>query len=247
MKFTVAVIAKECLPGRVKTRLAPPLTAEQAAALAQTSLSQTLHTVRKVPAGRRLLVMDGTPLARDAAGFDVVTQGTGGLDERLAAICDLADGPLLILGMDTPQLTAELLGPLLMDWSRPGRSGQAWLGPATDGGFWALALYLPDGDLVRGVPMSTAHTGREQQVRLLQAGLDVGRLPELTDVDTFPAALVAAAACPGTPFADAVSALAGSLPSDRGVFPDRGVLPDNGVFRDNGNFPDDDRQEEDEN
>lgn len=208
MTPTVAVIAKECLPGKVKTRLTPPLTAEQAAALAQASLSQTLHTVRSVPARRRLLVMEGTPLAGDAAGFDVVGQGAGGLDERLAAICGLADGPLLILGIDTPQFAPALLAPLLEDWSRSRPRHRAWLGPATDGGFWALALYRPDGDLIRGVPMSTPHTGRDQLARLRRGGLDVGLLRALTDVDTFPAALAAAAHCPGTPFATAVLTVA---------------------------------------
>ena len=52
--FSIAVIAKECVPGKVKTRLCPPLTPKQAAELAQTSLSQTLRAVRQVPASRRL-------------------------------------------------------------------------------------------------------------------------------------------------------------------------------------------------
>ncbi|MDJ0355242.1 DUF2064 domain-containing protein [Paenarthrobacter sp. PH39-S1] len=226
MKLTVAVIAKACFPGKVKTRLTPPLAAGQAAVLAQISLSQTLHTVRGVPAGRRLLVMDGTPLSHDAAGFDVVAQGSGGLDERLAAICDMADGPLLILGMDTPQLTLALLAPLLEDWSRPRPHHHAWLGPANDGGFWALALYVPVGNLIRGVQMSTRHTGRDQLARLRHAGLDVGQLCALSDVDTFPAALEAAADCPGTPFAAAVLAAAGT------VLPDHRISPrDDDAFR----------------
>ena len=52
MDLTVAVIAKECVPGRVKTRLSPPLTPERAAALAQLSLSRTLDSVRSLPARR---------------------------------------------------------------------------------------------------------------------------------------------------------------------------------------------------
>ena len=72
MDLTVAVIAKECVPGRVKTRLSPPLTPEQAAALAQLSLSRTLYSVRSLPARRRLLVMDGAPTARDATKFTVL-------------------------------------------------------------------------------------------------------------------------------------------------------------------------------
>ena len=172
MNLTVAVLAKECLPGRAKTRLSPPLPPGAAAALAQTSLSQTLEMVRTVPADRRLLVFDGTPRSADAAGFDVVPQCGGSLDRRLAAICDLVPGPLLILGMDTPQLAAADLAPLLQDWSATTPACGAWLGPALDGGFWALALHRPDGRLITGVPMSTAHTAAEQRARLDRAGLE---------------------------------------------------------------------------
>lgn len=207
MELTVAVIAKECLPGRVKTRLSPPLTPERAAALAQLSLSHTLGTVRLLPARNRLLVMDGTPTAADAAGFTVVPQGSGGLDERLAAICDAVTGPLLIVGMDTPQFTADHVAPLFDDWST-GAGHEAWMGPATDGGFWALALRRPNGDLIRGVPMSTDTTGARQLARLVAAGLSVGLLPELTDMDRFGDALEIATLMPGTDFACAVDAAA---------------------------------------
>ena len=207
--FSIAVIAKECVPGKVKTRLCPPLTPKQAAELAQTSLSQTLRAVRQVPASRRLLVMDGTPKACDSAGFRVVAQSAGGLDERLGSICDAVDGPLLILGMDTPQFTPALLAPLLADWGSMNPVFQSWLGRTDDGGYWAIALHHPDGALIRGVPMSTAHTGLEQHAKLRAAGHRVGTLASLTDVDTFPAALVAARQCPRTPFALAVQALAG--------------------------------------
>lgn len=217
MDLTVAVIAKECVPGRVKTRLSPPLTPEQAAALAQLSLTRTLDAVRLLPARDRLLVMDGTPGARDAEGFTVVPQASGDLDERLAAICDAVTGPLLIIGMDTPQFSVGHVAPLLHDWSTPAPFHQAWMGPATDGGFWALALRRPDGTLIRGVPMSTGTTGAGQLARLTAAGLAVGMLPELRDMDHFSDALQIAAGIPGSEFACAVAETAarvqGSLQS----------------------------------
>lgn len=205
MDLTVAVIAKECVPGRVKTRLSPPLAPHAAAALAQLSLSRTLASVRSLPARRRLLVMDGTPIARDAAQFAVLPQASGGLDERLAAICDAVSGPLLIIGMDTPQFSRDHVASLLHDWSAAGALHEAWMGPATDGGFWALALRQPDGALIRGVPMSTAETGASQLARLAEAGLSVGILPELRDMDQFSDALQIAAEIPGSAFAEAVA------------------------------------------
>ena len=81
---TLLDIAKEPLPGRVKTRLTPPFTAREAAALAEASLTDTLRAVAATPATRRVLVLDGTPGPWLPPGFDVVPQGPGGLDERLA-------------------------------------------------------------------------------------------------------------------------------------------------------------------
>lgn len=225
LELQVAVFAKECLPGRVKTRLTPPLTPFQAADLAQLSLSRTLDTIRLLPVRERLLVMDGTPRTRDTAGFAVVAQTGGLLDERLAAICDHATGPLLIVGMDTPQISPEHLVPLLMDWSAATPQHDAWMGPAVDGGFWALALRRPDGALVRGVPMSTDTTGAHQLSRLAANGLSVGLLPVLRDVDHMDDAREIAAEIPGTEFAAAVAAAVEHLqtrgrrdkPKDRAV------------------------------
>ena len=138
MDLTVAVIAKACVPGRVKTRLSPPLAPHTAAALAQLSLSRTLDSVRILPARRRLLIMDGTPIARDAAGFTVLPQASGALDERLAAICDAVSSPLLIIGMDTPQVSRYDVAPLLHDWSTAGaRTRHGWARqPTADSGRW---------------------------------------------------------------------------------------------------------------
>jgi len=106
---TVLVIAKQPVPGRVKTRLTPPYTPREAAALAEAALADTLHTVLRVPARRRLLVLDGTPGPWLPPGFDLAAQPPGGLDERIAAAFALCGrGPALLVGMDTPQLTAEL-------------------------------------------------------------------------------------------------------------------------------------------
>jgi glycosyltransferase A (GT-A) superfamily protein (DUF2064 family) len=200
--LTLLVIAKEPVPGRVKTRLTPPFTPEEAAELAEAALADTLRAVLRVPARRRLLVLDGRPGAwLPPDGFEVVPQVGGGLDERIAAAFADCDGPALLVGMDTPQLTPELLAPA----TAPGgwAPGRAWFGPAEDGGFWALGLAEPDPELVRGVPMSTPHTGAAQRRRLDQAGLTVRELPVLRDVDTADDAAEVARQAPGGAFAAA--------------------------------------------
>ncbi|MGA8461274.1 MAG: DUF2064 domain-containing protein, partial [Streptosporangiaceae bacterium] len=145
---TLLVIAKQPVPGRVKTRLVPPCTYQQAAGLAEAALADTLHTVLALPARRRVLVLDGRPGPWLPPGFEVVPQRGGPLDERLAAAFAAARGPALLIGMDTPQVTPGLL---TVDWA----AADAYFGPAADGGFWALGLRAPDPALLRGVPMST--------------------------------------------------------------------------------------------
>jgi uncharacterized protein len=191
---TLLVIAKQPLPGRVKTRLVPPCTHEQAAALAEAALTDTLSVVLAAPARRRILVLDGKPGSWLPPGFDVIPQCGGPLDERLAGAFAAVRGPALLIGMDTPQLTPGLL---TVDW----RGADAVFGPAVDGGFWALGLRVPDPDLLRGVPMSTPRTGAVQRARLLAAGLRVAELPQLRDVDTPADAVAVARLAPQSRFA----------------------------------------------
>ncbi|ROS59359.1 hypothetical protein EDF38_2206 [Frigoribacterium sp. PhB160] len=195
---TVVVIAKETLPGKVKTRLHPPLSLEQAAEVAAAAVQDTLAVVRALPATRRVLLFDGNRTPPGSEDFDVITQIGGGLDARLGALFDEVEGPTLLVGMDTPQLTVADVAPVFDAWTD---DVDAWFGPANDGGWWALALARPTGDLLRGVPMSQDDTGAHQLARLASAGLRVGRLPELVDVDTIDDARLAAAAAPGSSFA----------------------------------------------
>jgi glycosyltransferase A (GT-A) superfamily protein (DUF2064 family) len=203
---TLMVIAKEPLPGRVKTRLSPPYSAEEAAALAEAALRDTLEVVAAAPAARRVLVLDGAPGRWLPPGIEVVPQTSGGLDERLAAAFAMCGGPALLIGMDTPQITPELLRPALEPSAWIGTD--AWIGPAADGGFWALGLAVPNPDLLRGVPMSTPTTGSAQRRRLVAAGLRVRDLPVLRDVDTASDAELVAAEAPGSRFAAALAGLA---------------------------------------
>ncbi|MBB5642111.1 TIGR04282 family arsenosugar biosynthesis glycosyltransferase [Cryobacterium roopkundense] len=203
----LVVIAKECLPGRVKTRLHPPLSLEQAAELAAASLHDTLRAVMHLPATRRVLAYDGVVPPPAAVGWEILPQVGGGLDERLGAIFDSFTEPTVLIGMDTPQVTAALLAPVFAEDDADGASPvDAWLGLAEDGGFWALAMRTPRGDLIRGVPMSQDDTGAVQLARLTDAGLTVRTLPPLVDVDTIDDAHRVAAEAPHGLFAMTLAA-----------------------------------------
>jgi uncharacterized protein len=209
----VIVIAKEPIPGRVKTRLSPPFPPADAAALAEAALTDTLDAVAGTPVARRLLVLDGVPGDWLPSGFDVIGQRGGDLDERLAAA--LADAyaamplPMVLIGMDTPQVTAGQLTDAV--WSLTTGEADAVFGPAADGGFWLLGLRRPDRSLVAGVPMSRPDTGRAQLERLAGAGLRIALAPRLADVDTFDDAELVAGQIPDSRFAAAFAAALGAL------------------------------------
>ena len=107
------VIAKEPVPGQVKTRLCPPCTPEQAADIAEAGLADTLATVAATPASRRVIALDGRPGPWLPAGFEVVSQRSGGLGNRLAGAFEdcfhVSDEPVVLIGMDTPQVRPEQL------------------------------------------------------------------------------------------------------------------------------------------
>ena len=175
----VLVMAKSPVPGRVKTRLCPPCTFEEAAALAEAALADTLEAVAACAAGRRIVALDGAPGPWLPAGFKVVPQASGGLDRRLASAWAAAGGPGVQIGMDTPQVTPALLDGALSALDSAG----AALGHAVDGGWWAIALRRPDARVFVDVPMSTSRTGAVQEARMRELGLDVAKLPTLVDLD----------------------------------------------------------------
>jgi uncharacterized protein len=202
----LVVIAKAPEPGRSKTRLTPPCSPEQAAALAEAALRDTLAAAAAASVRRRVIALDGAPGDWLPDGWDVIPQRGRRLDERLAHAFKDVGGAALVIGMDTPQVTAALLEEgarrLLAD------GVDAVLGPAADGGYWALGLRRPDARLVLGVPMSLPHTGRAQHERLSACGLRVASLPVLRDVDCFSDAHVVAAAAPHGRFARALASVA---------------------------------------
>lgn len=209
---TVLVLAKQPLSGRVKTRLTPPYLPEQAAALAAAALCDTLDAVVAATAQaaadpstavllQPLLVLDGTPGTWLAAGLPWMPQVPGPLDARLGAAFDSCAGPTLLVGMDTPQLTPTLL----IQAARALVGHDAVFGAAADGGWWALGLRRPVGDLIRGIPTSVPTTGQQQRSRLVAAGLLVADLPVLRDIDTAADAAAVARLAPATRFARLLS------------------------------------------
>lgn len=200
-------MAKAPVAGRAKTRLRPPLSPAQAATLAEAALADTLQAVAWTPAARRIVALDGAPGPWLPDGFEVIAQRGATLGERLAAAVTDVGEALLLLGMDTPQLTRAHLCRALE------RLGEPWadavLGPTPDGGYWTIGLATPDPRVFAGVPMSCSATAGAQRARLHELGLDVAELAALRDVDTFDDAVAVAALAPWTRFAATLEQLTG--------------------------------------
>jgi rSAM/selenodomain-associated transferase 1 len=204
---TVIVLAKAPEAGRSKTRLIGAWTPQQAADLAEAALVDTLTAVAGFDADL-LCVLDGATGPWLPAGVAVVPQADGSLGERIAAAFATAfarsAGPVVLVGMDTPQLTARHLAAAVAALG----SADACLGRAADGGWWCLGLRSAVAPAtISSVPTSRSDTGALQRAALVASGLSVADLPVLTDVDTPDDALAVAALAPDSRFARLVAAL----------------------------------------
>jgi uncharacterized protein len=202
----ILVLAKAPVAGRVKTRLCPPCTPEQAARVAAAALADTVDTVSATPAVVRTLVLDDDHPVQ--AGWVRAAQRGATLGERLAnAYVDTRRRHLstVLIGMDTPQVTPALLH----DATRLLSDVDAVLGLAADGGWWVLGLHEPaHATVLRDIRTSTATTGADTLAALRRRRLRVVLLPELRDVDTAADAYAVAAECPrGSRFATVVREL----------------------------------------
>lgn len=201
--LALLVVAKEPRPGLVKTRLCPPCTPAEAAALAEAALADTLAAVAGCGAGRRVLALDGRPGPWLPPGFEVFPQHGQGLGARLAHAWEAMGGPGVQIGMDTPQVTSADLDAALAALDH----AEAALGRTEDGGWWAIGLRRADPLVFAGVPMSTQATGRAQEMRLRRLGLGVAALPTMVDLDTAADIPAVVAAAPGSRTAATARAL----------------------------------------
>ncbi len=195
MRPAIGVIAKAPVATQVKTRMCPPLTPDEAAALAAALLADTVATARDSGADVWAVT------AGAATGFAGVLppevprlpQRGDGLAARLAAAqADLFTrgfDRVLLLGGDCPTVPSRDLREALALLE----DADAVLGPARDGGYTLVATARPLPELFAGVPMSTSSTLAATLAAARGAGLRTALLAPRHDLDTV-ADLVAALA-----------------------------------------------------
>jgi uncharacterized protein len=190
LPVTLLVVAKAPEPGRAKTRLAATVGNRVAADIAAAALLDTLDAVAAAPVAARVVALTGdldaaagaAEIRRRLESFTVIPQRGDDFADRLAnAHADSADGyPVLQIGMDTPQVTPELL----TDCARRLLDAPAILGLAHDGGWWVLGVGAPTmAECLRTVPMSQPDTGELTLKALRDNGIDVIPVQRLADID----------------------------------------------------------------
>jgi glycosyltransferase A (GT-A) superfamily protein (DUF2064 family) len=206
ISVAVLVVAKAPVPGLAKTRLAATIGAERAADVAAAALLDTLDAVADAPVAARVVAMTGdldeaarnAEIHRRLQGFTVIEQRGDDFAARLSnAHADAAAAagglPVLQLGMDTPQVTADLIA----ECGHTLCGTDAVLGMALDGGWWVLGVHDPAvAECLRDVPMSAPDTGAVTLAALLDTGLRVQLVQELADVDVIADVDVVRRACP---------------------------------------------------
>lgn len=202
---TLLVVAKAPEPGRAKTRLAASVGDRVAAEIAAAALLDTLDAAAAAPVAARVVALTGdvdaaanaAEIRQRLATFTVIPQRGEDFAARLAnAHADAAAGfPVLQIGMDTPQVSADLL----TGCARRLLEAPAVLGPARDGGWWVLGVTEPAmAQCLRTVPMSVPDTGDLTLKALRDNGIDVVTIESLVDVDFVDDVAVVRDACAPT-------------------------------------------------
>lgn len=167
-------------PGKAKTRLIPILGPEGAATLHRRLTERTVAAMRATGLPMEIRTTGAATAAfLDWLGGDLnaADQGEGDLGVRLARAATRA--PVILLGADTPTLTAAHLDALAAALA----SNPAALGPAEDGGYWALGLAASMPFLFEDMPWSTDRVCAITLARLTERGHRAAILDTLSDLD----------------------------------------------------------------
>jgi rSAM/selenodomain-associated transferase 1 len=192
MNRALIIVAKKPEPGRTKTRLSPPLSGEQAAALYHRFLLDTLELMEQVEIAQPILAYtpdEAEPFFRDLtpAGFELVPQVGADLGERLHNVLShcLQTGyrQAVVMDSDSPTLP---VGTLRLAFGRLDDPGiDVVFGPCEDGGYYLIGLKAPCAALFQNIPMSTPQVAAATLQRAREQGLRVAQLPNWYDVDLY--------------------------------------------------------------
>jgi rSAM/selenodomain-associated transferase 1 len=186
-------MAKAPLAGEVKTRLVPPLTTPEAAALNVCFLrdmAENMKNISETAAASGLVVY--TPTGSESAfdgvlpeGFKLLVQRGTSLGERL---CNATDdllkqgyGAVCLINSDSPTLPKSILIRAIESLATDG--DRVVLGAAEDGGYYLIGLKHAHWNLFNQIAWSTSDVLARTRQRAAEINLPVELLPPWYDVD----------------------------------------------------------------
>jgi uncharacterized protein len=193
LKKALLIFARRPVPGKVKTRLSPPLLPEEAADLYGCMLDDVLAMAASLPHVEKYLFYDG---GEDALGYfrgrvpgmACIPQRGTDLGERMAEalreIFSMGSRAAVIIGSDSPDLPPAFVVDAFARLER-GDDGVV-VGPTEDGGYYLVGMTRLHQRLFRDIPWSSDRVMGETLQRAKEAGLAVSLLPIWRDVDTAP-------------------------------------------------------------
>jgi uncharacterized protein len=192
-RCAIAIMAKAPRVGEAKTRLVPPLTAEDAAALSACFIRDAAENIA---AAAQLVSVDGyiafAPQDAEAEFRSLLAQNTRLLPSRRQglgaslydATADLLGagyGSVCLVNSDSPTLPTSILVEAVRTLLSPG--DRLILGPAEDGGYYLIGLKQAHRRLFKDIAWSTSQVLAQTEERAREIGLATSRLPVWYDVD----------------------------------------------------------------
>ena len=186
----LGLMAKAPLEGEVKTRLVPPLTAREAAALNICFLRDMAANIDSITAASGLVVY--TPAGAESAFAGVLPERFSFLAQRGATLgerlCNATDdllrqgyGAVCLINSDSPTLPRSILIRALESLETDG--DRVVLGAAEDGGYYLIGLKHAHRNLFNEIAWSTSDVLARTRQRAAEIDLPVELLPPWYDVD----------------------------------------------------------------
>jgi rSAM/selenodomain-associated transferase 1 len=190
-KNALILFAKEPIPGKVKTRLVPPLTPEGAAELYGSMLRDTIARISLLKGIDRYLFHEGENGAleffiKTAPGMTCLPQRGADLGERMAEalrqVFAIGHDVAVIIGSDSPDLPMDFISDSINILSAG--DCEAVFGPTEDGGYYLVGMTRLHEELFIGIPWSSDRVMDETLARSAKAGIRASLLPPWHDVDS---------------------------------------------------------------
>jgi hypothetical protein len=188
----LAVMAKAPRSGKVKTRLAPPLTPDQAAAINICFLRDTTENIAALAPTRAAGVISYTPVGDEAlfdnllpSSFSLIPQRGGDFGERLLATAEdllaCGYGSACLIDSDSPTVPAAAFQQAVIELQKKG--DRVVIGPAHDGGYYLIGLKRAHPELFANIHWSTSTVFAETLTAAKSANIEAIILPLWYDVD----------------------------------------------------------------